>query len=355
MEDVINTYLSSTDEEKLRIITSLGNQRDEKALKILVALEEEEKDKKMRKEIRRVLFRLKTFGLKVEERKEKGPSVIRKVEEDRNLKAYFSTYDRELKRIVVLSTKSKKRSFFVANAIMGLKDGLIGIRLGEMEKDRYDIWLKDTKRKLEASKIIFLEISANYAYYLIDEASRKSGKYREEVDSLKSVVSRSSPKNEITKPSDLYSLLGEGEEISFERALTHPIFEALHFDWDGIDEDKKNYETIGESSILVPRYITEERKKEYLYGLTKTERLKPLKDDIRRVLEDYSYVLYMLGDKIYAKSILNLLRNDETFRDAIVHFLEKSILFKYQPGEHSYRILITPQEFLRSLHGKIRS
>jgi len=70
-----------------------------------------ESDKDVQKQMRKLLFALKTVGIKVEQPKQVGEAVLKKVEEVRAHRALLSNYDYQGTRLVVAAYEIKKNAF----------------------------------------------------------------------------------------------------------------------------------------------------------------------------------------------------------------------------------------------------
>ena len=355
-EGLFEKYLASGKEERASILSSLAREKTEDVASILKTLYEHEDDKELLKTIRRLIFHLRTRGLKVEEQKKKGSPVLRRVIKERFAKGYVSSYDKELNRIVLLVNELKKDILLVTHAITNLRKGIEELKSGEANVSDYFSWLERQKKALLQDDIFIAEISAHYALYLMEEASRNSKGFREDIEFLKGLLSKSPASKEIRDPSQIYELYKDiGESISVSTLMNHKIFSNLFLLWEGMEKDRAEYEKIGEAPIVLPQYLKEQKKKEYVRELVEKERLSQIKRDIKRVLEDYAYILNSEGDHPYARAIIAALNNQNTFEEILFHFLEKSLSETFYEEHETDKLIVSPHEYLRSVYEQIPS
>ncbi|MCX7856810.1 MAG: hypothetical protein N2513_02330 [Deltaproteobacteria bacterium] len=353
-KELIQRYLASEKKERIKILESLEKEKTYETVSLLSALYEAEKDKEVLKLIRRIMFYFRTAGLKVELPKEKGLSVLRRTEKKFSAKSYISNYDQDLNRVVFIETSVKKDLLFLTQAFINLQEGLLELRMGEARKEEYSSWFKEKIKMWVNLQMLFSEVSPEYAYYLIEEGSSKSKKFKDEISNLKTLIVRLDSKEKIRKPEDIYSLYDRGtlEDMPIDQILNHRIFKNFFMKWEKIKKDVLEYEKIGEGTIVLPEYLKREKRMEYLRILAKRPDLEYLSKDLKRVLEDYAYMLSSSGEHNYAKAIVNVLRKPEIFEDIFIFLLEKSILHN-SCQEESPRLLVTPQEYFQSAYGKI--
>ena len=96
---------------------------------ILNAIYPEEKQKDPEK-IRKLLFRLKSAGIKVEEPKNTGEPVIRKIKEVYEQRGFASNYDHTHTRLVVAGFEIKKNNYIFLNAEIHMAGGLVELMSG---------------------------------------------------------------------------------------------------------------------------------------------------------------------------------------------------------------------------------
>lgn len=354
-DELVQRYLRSSKEERLYILESLRNKRTQDTANLLSELYEKEEDKELLKTIRRLMFYLKTSGLKIEEKKEKGSAVLSKTSKQNFAFGYISNYDRNLDRIGIILFEQRKNLIFVAQGIMNLDEGLKDLKIGEANKDEYLSWFKNKKAEAERAGTFISEVSPQYVLFLISEAQKKSGTFEETVEFLRKHFGSIRFSGGPNEPSEIYHLCGDRkEEIPLERLLTHPIFRDLFVKWKGMEKDRNEYNQIGESTIILPLYLKEEKRREYLRELVKKEGMEKVRTQLKRVLEDYAYILYSSGDRNYASAVISVLKDDEVFERTFIHFVEKSINFDVVKAS-PFRILLTPQDFLGNIYGPFSS
>ena len=90
---------------------------------------------------------LKTQGIRVEEPKISGESVLKKVEAVREQKAFLSNYDPEDTRVVLLAFEIKKRQFVFMHAVSHFSKGLLELAAVPISGNELDAILKDYLRR----------------------------------------------------------------------------------------------------------------------------------------------------------------------------------------------------------------
>ncbi len=352
--EILERYLESPKEERIAILDSLSKEASEKVADLLLDIYDREEDRDLLKNIRRILFLFRTRGVKVKEKREKGSPVFRPKEKKYFFRGFISNYDCNLNRIGIILIDLKKNLLLVTHGIMNMIEGLTQMWIKEVARSEYLSWF-DEKRSASAKERIFIsEVPPSYAFFVIEEAQRISGKFSEEIGFLKKMILRADFDSKHGGPSEVYSLFREDvEEIPLERVIGHPIFRDLFLRWDGIERNRDEYERIGESTIILPGYLREEKRREYLKGLMEREDMKFLHEKMRRILEDYALMLYSLGEKPFAGSLISALKNEANFKSILLYFIEKSINREFK--EDVDRIILTPKDYLRSIYGKISS
>jgi hypothetical protein len=326
MHDSLNAFQQLSRNDKIVLLTSLKDIKNETAGAYLNALYDCEADKDVRKQMRRLLFALKTSGIKAEELKTAGEPVLKRVDEIREHRALVSNYDIEQMRLIIASYELKKNNFIFFNAAMHFSNGLFKFMSGPVDK----AGLKNIMKKEHPGDIkgnmAMADISPVYAGYLLEEAAARSGKHREEINKLNRFIAPVT--NKIRKPKDVYNLIipETTRSLSIEKILQHSIFEPFSFEWKNLAEDKKEYIDIGGSSaIILPPYMLEEKKQVLIKRLLESEELKSKTPLIRRLLEDYAYIFHGLNEFSCYKGLTEYLQDKDASQNVLIHFIKKSL------------------------------
>jgi hypothetical protein len=324
VEKKVEAFFVLPNDEKLALLEKLQGIKTETLGIFLNAIYPEEKDKKIQKMIRKFLFKLKSSGIKVEEPRPAGEPVIKKIREVYEQKGFVSNYDPAHTRLVVAGFEIKRNNYVFLNAEIHFAEGLQELMSAPVDKKGFEGIIKayrdDTKYPM-----IIEEISPAYAVYLLEEASRKSGKYRDEIKPLKSFVAGIT--DGIHKPEEIYALpvSDASEAISPDAIFNHVIFEPFFITWDSIEEDTKTYGGTGGGAIVLPQHMVEEKKSEFLNALIERYDMKSVLPSLKRMMEDYAYLFYCMKEFNYYKGIMEYLKNENAPSKALSYFLKKSL------------------------------
>jgi hypothetical protein len=324
VEKKVEAFFVLPDDEKQALLEKLQGTRTETLGIFLNAIYPEEKNKKILKLIRKLLFRLKSSGVKVEEPKSIGEPVLKKIKEVYEQRGFVSNYDHTHTRLVVAGFEIKKNNYIYLNAEIHFTEGLVELISAPVDKKGFEGILKayrdDTKLFM-----VFEEISPAYAVYLIEEASRKSGKFRDEMKSLKAFAT--GIVDGIHKPEEIYTLPvpDTGEAISWEAIFNHVIFEPFFITWGSIEEDTRAYKSTGNGAIVLPQHMVEEKKRELLKTLIERYDMKSVLPSLKRMMEDYAYLFYSMKEFSYYKGLVEYLKNKSAPDEALSYFLTKSL------------------------------
>ena len=317
-------YLRMHPDERRRLLDALGEMGREDAGRLLSFILPEETDKGLQKIIRKHIFLLKTKGIRVEESRAGGEPVLRKIEEKREYKGFMSSYDDEGARVVIDAFEVKRNNFIFVNAVIHLFDGLTDLRLAPVTRQGFDAIIAEY-RKGATQSVVFVEISPRYAAFLIEESDSRTHRFQQDVGQLKQFAS--ALKDAVQKPEDLYGLaLPIGvEAVSTDAVLSHDIFKPLTVVWDTLEADKATFRGLGESTILLPQHMIEEKKEAFLDTLIESGPLAPRVHAIKRMLEDYAFIFFTTGQFDYYNGLINLLRDDAGPRGVLAFFARKSL------------------------------
>lgn len=333
LQFAVEAYVSLTSQEKGDLLEKMRGIKTERVALFLSKALDRTAEREIQKSIKRLLFMLKTRGIRVEEPKTSGESVLKKVETVREQKAFLSNYDPEGTRAVLLAFEIKKRQFVFMHAISHFSKGLLELAAVPIPRDELDAILKDYLRRTERPMVL-PPIAPKYASFLIEEASGLSGTHTDELRNLKPLMA--DLKGPVQKPEDIYALPvpQPTRAKSLQAILIDPILEPFMLIWESTEADKKELAAVANPSIVVPPYVIEERRQAFINGLVQTDKFKPTGRSLKRMLEDYAYLFHAIGEFDTFKGIAEGLRDDQFLQNALLSFVKKSLEKKEeeQPG-----------------------
>lgn len=327
IEDLTNraaVFQKLSNAEKLEFLDDIVRQKDENAGAFLNLVYTMESDKNVRKHIRTLLHKLKTVGIKTEEPATDGEPVLKKIEEKREHRGYLSNYDDLNTRVVLSFFEAKKNNFIFINGIAHLTDGLVDLITMPVDKRELDEIMYKYKHDTGESMAV-ADISFRYAGYILEEESRKSGKYVEDISQMRKFTSNI--KDLVQRPEDIYNLEcpASTTPTDLENILEHRIFEPFKFVWSSMEEDRKDYNGSGSAALVLPPYMIEEKKEALLKSLFEKDDLKSVVTNMKRILEDYAYIFYSIEEYPYFKGLIDCLEDSKTPLRAALYFLKKSL------------------------------
>jgi hypothetical protein len=333
-------------EELELLIHAIGSLKSEHAGRFLSLLYPSLADKTLQKLVKKELFRLKTQGIPVEDPRTPGESVLKKVETGREARAFLSNYDAEMTRVVLVAFEMKKNQFLLSQAVLHFSDGLVELKSFPMARDELEDFLKDYALRMPPSTVL-PSISAAYAGYLIEEASGLSGKEAEEAASLHRMLLAT--KGDVGRPSDIYLLEGEDtvSEASAEAVFADEIFEPFSLRWPGMEEDRKKLNDMVNPTIVLPSYMIEEKRQAFLNELVDKETLAARLPQFRRMLEDYAYLFYCLGNVDYYKGLLVQLAEAAAVKRAFLRFVQKAFGKPEEADRRQEGVIIDPHSLMK--------
>ena len=321
-EEIVATYQDLAREERVRVLEALKDQRDERTAHLLSQLLIKEEERAVKKEIRKLLFRLRTLGVNVEQVKSEKGSILRPLGRDKKQAGYLSSYADDLERIIALSYRSRRNLFLFVCGLERFGVGLERLSSILLEQGELEDMLEDLK---DRPHLFFVEVSPSYAFFCLKEAARNSGRGMAELKRLAEFFPIS--QGDVKEPKDIYHLDEDGYfRASFDEVLDHKIFETLALDWDGIENDIKAFMEVVNPPIILPSYRTAERKEEFLRSLLKKEALQKRSAHLRRTLEDYAYLLFELGEIETFRRLLDILKREDLYERAVIHLVEDALL-----------------------------
>lgn len=324
LEAAVEAYVRLTSQEKGDLLEKMRGIKTEQAALFLSQALDRTAERDIQKSIKKLLFMLKTQGIRVEEPKISGESVLKKVEAVREQKAFLSNYDPEDTRVVLLAFEIKKRQFVFMHAISHFSKGLLELAAVPIPRDELDTILKDYLRRMERP-IVLPPIAPKYASFLIEEASGLSGTHTDELRNLKPLMT--GLKGPVQKPDDIFTLPvpQETRSKSMQAILSDPIVEPFILSWESIKADRKELTAVANPAIVVPPYVIEERRQAFINGLVQGDKLKYVSRSLKRMLEDYAYLFHAVGDFEAFKGIVEGLRDDRFLQNALLFFVKKSL------------------------------
>lgn len=343
-EKKVEAYFALSVDERLVLLDRLQGTRTESLGLFLNGIYPDEKDKNIRKRIRKLFFILKSAGISVAEPRMDGDPVLRRIEEERERRAYFTNYDDRQERLVVLGFEIKKNTFIFLNATIHFSTGLSDLVTMPVDRKSFDSVLKEY-RSDTTEPMFFVDISPAYAVYLVEAASDLSGRFSDETKHLRSFVSTFS--DAVRTPRDVYALdLPEDTHTaSLDAVLHHPVFEPFRLLWQSLENDRNTYRNLSGEAILLPPRLAEEKRAEFVEGIMLRSEIRALIPFLRRLLEDYAYLLHTLGRiDCYAGLKDYLTKNPEPV-DVFRYFLELSLTGgDEQKNDEKTSLIINPYE-----------
>ena len=332
-------------EEKLKVLDALKTLRDESTGRYLNALHDGEEDKDVQKQIRKLLFGLKTMGIKVEQPKQTGEAVLKKVEETKAHRALLSNYDFQGTRLIVAAYEMKKNAFMFINASTHFSEGLVELMSGPIDRLALEGILKEFLSG-RTPNMTAAEISPAYAAHLLKEASARSGKNKDEIKQLLRLAG--GPAGVVQSPEDIYGLpVPESTHAQpLDKILGHPIFEPFALTWATAEEDRKAYNSVGGagSTIVLPPYMVEEKKQAMIRQLEGSDQLASKPALLRRLLEDYAYIFHSLREYPHYKGLIEHLKETSVSSFVMEWFIRKTLT---ESKESEPGLLVNPYEQIR--------
>lgn len=334
-------YFASLPAEKHRqFLEQVGSLKSEAAALLLTALYPTIEEKNLKKLVKRLLFHFRTQGIQVEEPVTAGEPVLKKVEATREQVAFGSNYDHEAIRVVLLAFEVRRKQFVFTHVTQHFGEGLANMMSAPIDKQGLDGLISDYRSKTK-NAMVLVDISPQYAMYLIEEASRQSGKQVEEIRGLKRLATGLT--GDIRIPSDIYGLQipASVPEVSWQQVLTEAVFEPFNLSWKEMEEDRKEFDSIIHPQIVLPPHVVEEKKVAYLKGLAASDKMKSLKPQLSRMFEDYAYLFYRQGRYAQYTALLKIRESSDTLGTVMQFFLGRSLDQK-QERQQTPGLIVNP-------------
>ena len=203
LTQTLEKILSSAPDQQEQFIEQVSRLKTANAAQFLTLLLDKVTEKKLQKAIKKGLFRLKTQGIRVEEPRAGGESVLRKAETARGSAGVALNYDAEETRVVLVAFEVKKNQFIFNHAITHFSTGLVELASFPVARDQLETLLKDYFLRTRPP-VVLPPVSPPYAGYVIEESARMAGKNVEEARGIKRFLN--DMKGDVRKPQDIYGL-----------------------------------------------------------------------------------------------------------------------------------------------------
>lgn len=325
-------YVASLPPDEVKpFLDRIGSLKSDQAARLLTALYPTVGQKDLKKLIKKMLFHLKTQGVRVEEPAAPGEPVLKKIQTTKEQIAFASNYDHEDIRVLLLAFELRKKQFIFTHATQRFAEGLVDMMSAPMDRQGLDSLTNDYRARTRRPMVL-VEISPLYATYLLEEASRQSGRQIEEIRGLKRLTADFT--GDVRNPADIHKLQSRGSlpETSWQQVLAHEMFEPFTLQWKDMEKDRRDYDSIVHPQIVVPPHIVEDKKGAYLRELAESEKIQALRPLLLRMFEDYAYLLFRLGEYNGYSALLAALQSTETF-DPVIRFLLRKSLDQKQKEE----------------------
>lgn len=324
VEKKVEYYFTMPDDEKRLLLEGLRKKKTEDIGLFLNAIYLEENNKQIQKMIRRLIFGLKSSGVKVEEPRPAGGPVLKKIEEVRDNRGFITNFDRAQSRTVMAAYEIKKNTFVFLSGEVHFREGLRELMSAPVDRRRLDEIIA-SYRNSTGEPVFMTEISPAYAAFIVEEGASRSGRFTDGIAPLKSFVTHL--KDPVHKPEDIYSLPVADPEgpASMEEILGHPIFTPFSLDWEKIGEDRKEYSRESGATIVLPQHMVEEKRTAFTAALAGRVDISSQAPLVRRMLEDYAYAFHVMGDFARYLGTITLIRDSKALADIITHFLRRSL------------------------------
>ncbi|MFZ2800876.1 MAG: hypothetical protein WAZ30_11665, partial [Syntrophorhabdus sp.] len=125
LEGNVDAYSQLSNDIKLELLDKLKFERTEIVGQFLNRIYTKEHDKQIQKIIKKLLFRLKTSGIKVEELRVEGESALKKYEEKRVHRGLMSNYDGDGTRLAVVAFEAKRNTYVLVHSLLHFSRGLL--------------------------------------------------------------------------------------------------------------------------------------------------------------------------------------------------------------------------------------
>lgn len=324
VEKKVEYYFTMPDDEKRLLLEGLRKEKTEAIGLFLNAIYLEENNKHIQKMIRKLIFGLKSSGVKVEEPRSAGGPVLKKIEEVRDNRGFMTNFDQAQSRTIMAAFEIKKNTFVFLSGEVHFREGLRELMSAPVDRRRLDELVASYKNG--ASEPMFLtEISPAYAAFIVEEGANRSGRFTDGIAPLRSFAAHL--KDPVHRPEDIYCLPAAPPEgpASMEEILQHPMFTPFFLDWEKIGEDRKEYRSESGTTIVLPQHMAEEKRAAFIAGLAGRSDITSQVPLVKRMLEDYAYIFHAMGDYARYQGTITLIKDSKAFTDILAYFLRRSL------------------------------
>lgn len=340
LEKKVEYYFTMPDDEKRSLLEGLKKEKSGDIGLFLNAIYPEEHNKDIQKLIRKLIFLLRSSGVKVEEPRSTGGTALKQVDETRENRGFMTNFDISQSRLVMAAYEIKKNTFVFLNGEIHFNEGLRELMSAPVH--RKDLEKIIASYKADTREPMFLtEISPAYAAFIVEEGANRSGRFTDGIKPLKSFAARL--KDTVHRPEDIYYLKvpDQDEHTSMEDVLNHPMFKPFFLNWEKAGEDKKEYGGESGTTIVLPGHIIEEKRSAFIANLSERSDIRSQEPFLKRMLEDYAYFFHAMGNYALYLGTIALIKNSRTFADVLAHFLRKTLeAAKDKPVENG--LIINP-------------
>ncbi len=323
-EKKVEYYFAMSADEKHELLADLAKEKGEDIGIFLNAIYPDEPDKNIRKLIRKTIFRLRSSGVRVDEPGQEGQSALHKIEEARDNRAYLTNFDHAQSRMIMAAYEVKRNMFVFLNGEIHFEEGLRELMSTPLDRKNLDMLFNAYLDNTEEPAYM-VGISPVYAAYIVEESSKMSGRFSDAVQSIKTFVAHI--KDPVGQPGHIYALPVEKNTPApgIQDIVSHPIFTPFTLTWEDIGRDRDEFNAQGTSGIVLPPHMIEEKKTSFIEALLAKNAISSQIPRLKRMLEDYAYLLYKTGDHARYSGIISALKTDEGFRRIVIYFVRKSL------------------------------
>lgn len=345
LDENARLFFELSDASKMELLNLLSSSREGITGRFLNLIYEHEEDKNILKQIRKVLYALKTKGITVDEPVSKGTPVLKKkIQTDhKKVISYITNYDYYNQMAVLIGIESKKKIFFLVNGEIEFPTGLKELTITPFVRDEFDSILTSVRHE-KGDKLAIAEAPANFTFRVLKEASNTSKRFIDEIRSLNGILKDNTM---IFKTEFDLSNLPIPEDIApldVEDILKHAFFGLFRFKWDGIEVYKKAYMDISNPCIILPQYLLEEKKKAFFDSLLKKEDIMRLIPVLKTVFEVYAFIFHAYKEYAHYKGMVDYLKKDSSLTRAVLYLLEREFESQKEPHNGTDRFIINPYD-----------